>query len=167
MRVAENLPWRRAIPGASGLFACVVAGIAGWILAPAPAPEVDRVVSRALITLPPGERLGLTLTNAAAMSPDGQHLVYVSSKGGAQQLYLRPMESLEPTAIPDTQGAMSPFVTSPHKTQKPSSSASVRTCGRWRGASTFCVASSGCSGLAKIAGCVEMRIYPITVDHAR
>jgi serine/threonine-protein kinase len=44
-----------------------------------------------------------------ALSPDGTHLVYAAIQGGAQQLYLRAMDSLETRPIPGTEGAINPF----------------------------------------------------------
>ncbi len=44
-----------------------------------------------------------------ALSPDGTHLAYVARQGGAQQLYLRAMDSLDAKPIPDTEGAVEPF----------------------------------------------------------
>ena len=72
---------------------------------PSPRPE-----SRFTITLPPGQQLaGLDNGPAVALSPDGTHLAYVATQGGTQQIYLRPMDSLEARPIPGTEGAGNPF----------------------------------------------------------
>jgi Tol biopolymer transport system component len=87
----------------------LLAGITGtviWNLKPVPAPQP---VSRAVITMPPGQRLVLSDQPALAISPDGTKLVYVGAQGNTQQLYLRAMDSLEATPVPNTEGATIPF----------------------------------------------------------
>ncbi|PYV40297.1 MAG: hypothetical protein DMG09_07115, partial [Acidobacteria bacterium] len=49
------------------------------------------------------------LSPVVALSPDGSRLVYVANRAGAQQLYVRPIDRLEATPIPGTEGAESPF----------------------------------------------------------
>jgi len=83
----------------------LMAGLAAWNLKPSP----PRPVSRTVITLPPGQRLAGLDQPAVALSPDGTHLAYVATQGGAQQIYLRAMDSLEARPIPDTEGATNPF----------------------------------------------------------
>jgi Tol biopolymer transport system component/predicted Ser/Thr protein kinase len=88
------------------LLVAVIASLAGWNLKPAPSQPVTRTV----INLPPGQQLaGVESGTALAISPDGSQLAYVARQGGAQQLYLRAMDSLESTSIPGTEGAVSPF----------------------------------------------------------
>ncbi len=98
---------RRALPWVlAGLFlVAIIAGIAVWSLKPTP----PRPVTRTVITLPPGERLAGLGQPAVALSPDGNQLVYVATRGGTQQLYLRAMDSLEAKPIPGTEGAANPF----------------------------------------------------------
>jgi Tol biopolymer transport system component len=52
---------------------------------------------------------GLENGPAVALSSDGTHLAYVARQGGAQQLYLRAMDSLEAKSIPGTEAAVNPF----------------------------------------------------------
>ena len=67
-------------------------------------------VIRSIFSLPAGEQLaGLTNQAAVALSPDGSHMVYVASRGGTQQLYLRSMDSFEGKPVPGTETASSPF----------------------------------------------------------
>ena len=104
---------RRVLPWAAALFVAgvVLAGATVWILKPSPAPP-PRPVTRAVITLPPGQRLAGLTGPALALSPDGSHLAYVATTiqpGGTQQIYLRAMESLESRPIPGTEGAATPF----------------------------------------------------------
>jgi len=105
---AQPRPWRRAIPwGLAGLLA-VIAAFTLWSLWRA-RPPAQRPVSRTVITLPLGERLAGLEQPAVALSPDGNHLVYVANRGGTQQLYLRAMDSLEARPVPGTEGAVNPF----------------------------------------------------------
>src|ERR1700680_3789957 len=91
--------------GASLLLAAII-GLAVWNLK----PSLPQPISRFTITLPPGQQLaGLENGPAVALSPDGTHLAHVSRQGGAQKLYLRVMDSLEPTPVPGTEGAFCPF----------------------------------------------------------
>jgi eukaryotic-like serine/threonine-protein kinase len=91
------------------LLGAAIAGLAVWNLKSTPL-DTPKPVSRFAITLPPGQQLaGLENGPAVALSPDGTHLAYVARQGGAQQLYLRVMDSLEPTPVPGTEGAFCPF----------------------------------------------------------
>jgi Tol biopolymer transport system component/predicted Ser/Thr protein kinase len=88
------------------LLVAAITSLATWYLKPSPPQPVSRLV----INLPPGQQLsGLDNGPAVALSPDGTHLAYVATQGGTQQLYLRAMGSLEPKAIPGTEGAVNPF----------------------------------------------------------
>jgi len=98
--------WRGALLwGVVSMFLAAITGLAIWNLKPTP----PRPVSRTVITLPPGQRLAGLDQTAVALSPDGTHLVYVAIQGGTQQLYLRPMDSLESRPLPGTEGAVDPF----------------------------------------------------------
>jgi serine/threonine protein kinase/Tol biopolymer transport system component len=67
-------------------------------------------VARLMLPLPPGIALGDTSSaSMLAISPDGAQVVYVATRGGVQQLYLRPMSGLEAKPIPGTEGARQPF----------------------------------------------------------
>ncbi len=84
-----------------------------WILV-APT-DTTRALQRFEIGLPPTEPLTLGLGPAFAMSPDGSRLVYVASRGDTTQLYLRTMDSLEPTPVQGAEGGKSPFFSSDSK----------------------------------------------------
>ena len=73
-------------------------------------PSEDiRPVTRSVIALPPGERLSGLDKHALALSPDGSHLIYVATRDGIQQLFLRAMDQLESRPLPGTEGAELPF----------------------------------------------------------
>jgi Tol biopolymer transport system component/predicted Ser/Thr protein kinase len=97
------------VAGLACLIVAAIAGFAIWNLKPAPSPT-PRLVSRLMITLPPGQQLaGLDRGPAVAISPDGAQLAYVACQGGTQQVYLRAMDSLEARPIANTDGAVAPF----------------------------------------------------------
>ncbi len=99
--------WREALLwGVASLLLAAITGLAIWNLK----PSQPRLVSRTVITLPPGQRLAGLDQPAVALSPDGTQLAYVAVQGGiTQQLYLRAMDSLEARPILGTQGAFAPF----------------------------------------------------------
>jgi serine/threonine-protein kinase len=57
-----------------------------------------------LVTTPGGSRTALTWT------PDGQALVFVGRRGGAQQLYVRRLDAAAARPLPNTEGAQAPAV---------------------------------------------------------
>ena len=90
----------------------VAAGVVGVIAAIA-AREPSRLVQ-------PTTRFTLTFAgqpalsggiggNTIALSPDGDHLVYLGQGPQGDQLFVRPMTGLEAEPIPDTRGARHPF----------------------------------------------------------
>jgi Tol biopolymer transport system component/predicted Ser/Thr protein kinase len=88
------------------LLGAVIAGVAVRNLKPA----VGRPVSRLSVILPSNIQLAAGLNQpAVAISPDGSHLAFVSSGGGARQVYLRAMDSREARPIPGTEGGFNPF----------------------------------------------------------
>jgi eukaryotic-like serine/threonine-protein kinase len=98
---------RKTLFASSGalLLGAAIASVATWSLKPAPTGPV----TRAVITLPPGQRLAGLDQPAIVISPDGTYLAYVATQGATQQLYLRAMDSMVSKAIPGTEGALSPF----------------------------------------------------------
>jgi serine/threonine-protein kinase len=91
--------------GGASLLLAAFAGLSGWIIKPVP----SSAVSRAVITLPPGQRLAGLDETAIALSNDGAQLAYIALQGGTQQIYLRSMDNPQPRAMPGTEGASSPF----------------------------------------------------------
>ncbi len=99
--------WRQVLLWsiASSVAVAVISTIVVWNLKPSP----PRPVTRTVITLPPGDRLAGPDEPTIALSPDGNHLVYVAIRGGTQQIYLRAMDSMEARTVPGTEGATAPF----------------------------------------------------------
>ena len=95
----------RALWGTAAVLLLAVAGIAGWVMKPAP----PQPVSRAVITLPPGQRLTALDEPAIALSDDGTQLAYVALHGDTQQIYLRAMDNPQPRAVPGAEGGTGPF----------------------------------------------------------
>jgi Tol biopolymer transport system component len=102
--------WRRAFPWAAGILAVIITAVAVWNLKPFRAPP-PKPVTRFTITLPPGQHLAGLPRLALALSPDGNLLAYVATaqQGGAQQIYVRAMDTGETRGIPGTEGAVNPF----------------------------------------------------------
>ena len=75
----------------------------------------DRGVIRTTMELPAGTSIRVTTVarlvgvTRLALSADGSRLVYVGSKEGETMLNLRPMDRLESSPLPGTQGGHSPF----------------------------------------------------------
>ncbi len=92
------------------LLTAATVSLATWELKPAATPPT-RPVTRTVITLPPGQRLALGNYNSPvlALAPNGNFLAYVAIIGGIEQLYLRPLDSLEAKPLPGTEGAFNPF----------------------------------------------------------
>jgi eukaryotic-like serine/threonine-protein kinase len=89
----------------------VVAGITAWRLASPASPPPS--LARLTVTLPASQTLERGRFPPAAISPDGNQLVYVATvNGGRTQLYLRSLDDLEARAIPGTEGAITPFFAS-------------------------------------------------------
>jgi serine/threonine protein kinase len=93
------------VSGLACLIVAAIAGLAVWNLKPTP----PVTVSRSVFSLPPGQRFTNLGQPAMALSPDGKQFVYVASAGGAQQLYLRSMDSFDAKPMQGTEGATTPF----------------------------------------------------------
>jgi serine/threonine-protein kinase len=92
------------------LAASIVTGVAVWSLMQ---PEPDRL-KRLAIPLPEDVILGEAGPSTSdrgilAVSPDGENLVYAAERDGQRQLYLRPLDQIESTALPGTEKANGPF----------------------------------------------------------
>jgi len=95
-----------AIAGAVAVAA--VTGLVVWTLKPS--SGFAGAVTRFTIRLPADQALAELAQPALALSTDGSQLAYVATtSGGAPQIYLRSMDSVESRPIPGTQGARNPF----------------------------------------------------------
>jgi eukaryotic-like serine/threonine-protein kinase len=109
-----HLPWRvsrkRAIViGVLGLAGFLGAAALGrWIAGPAPAASEN--MARLTVPVPAGHQVERSGSPPLAISPDGTRLVYVAvQREGRTQLYMRPLDRFESTAIPGTEGGNAPF----------------------------------------------------------
>jgi eukaryotic-like serine/threonine-protein kinase len=96
--------WIPVLMALVALCVGAVPGIVGWNLK----PTAPKLVSRTVITLPPGDQLAVLDFPAIAISPDGSQLAYVALHGGTRQIFLRPLNSLEARPLAGTEGANTP-----------------------------------------------------------
>lgn len=68
-----------------------------------------RPVAQFTHPLPENERLAGLDFPAVAISPTETHIAYVAARGGRQQIFVRPLASLEAQPLAGTEGALSPF----------------------------------------------------------
>jgi serine/threonine protein kinase len=87
---------------AIGLIGTGIAAWAPWRTPPEPPPMTRLVVES------PGE-LANSNNAGSAISPDGKKLAFVALAGGRPTLHIRPLDSLEARAIPESSGAGRPF----------------------------------------------------------
>ncbi len=108
--VAPRVSRRRvAMAALVGLTLVVLGAVAAWQMAPWSAVE-PLPSARVAIDLPPGQQLVVGPSPALALSGDGRRLVYVAAQPGSlTQLYLRPLDRFDVSAIPGTEGASAPF----------------------------------------------------------
>ena len=90
------------------LLGAAIAGTTLWTLRPSQA-EAPRPAAQFSVTLPEKEHIAELDFPAIAISPTDTHIVYVASRGGPSQLFVRTMESLETRLLPGTEGALGPF----------------------------------------------------------
>jgi serine/threonine protein kinase len=85
--------------------AVVLAALVGlWI---GRSDEVPSSPSRFVIPFPAGGQPSVGAS--VALSPDGEFLVYAATRNGTSRLFLRPLDRLDATPIPGSEGAESPF----------------------------------------------------------
>ena len=91
--------WRRAIPWAASIVIVAIVALAFWE-SPTDAPAIRRFSFS-----PAGGEVG-TEVSGMALSPDGDHLVYLGSRPGHQrEIYHRPLAQLEAEPLDGTEGA--------------------------------------------------------------
>jgi serine/threonine-protein kinase len=99
--------WSRTAIGVAVGLACVALGTALWFAWPD--SGIPPPITRLTMMLPAGDRAVTAFQPMTAMSPQGRSVVYRASRAATTQLFRRDLDSLEPTAIPGTEGASSPF----------------------------------------------------------
>ena len=62
-----------------------------------------------MVQLPPNSRLSSIDFPAIAISPDGSLVAYVATRGGQPELFMRRMNSVDPTPLAGTANATTPF----------------------------------------------------------
>jgi len=94
--------------GALALVSLIALVLAGLLLRERSRLEQPRF--RFAVDLPPGQRVAITVGSAVTISPDGRAVAYVASSRSAapQRIYVRPLDSLYPRAVPGTDGATMP-----------------------------------------------------------
>ncbi|MDA2939052.1 hypothetical protein MYX75_12425, partial [Acidobacteria bacterium AH-259-A15] len=97
--------WKLAIPWSTAVVITLIAGVAIWSLT---RPGQQRL-ARFVITPPATGLLAARSDPNVAISPDGSRIVYVGVHDGMTQLYVRPIDQLEATPIPNTERGHSPF----------------------------------------------------------
>jgi serine/threonine-protein kinase len=93
-----------ALIGTATLLIGLAIGV--WLRTPSVPQQLPQLV-RLDLSIAPGTELGEfpTLT----VSPDGTQVAYVATRGGVQQIYLRPLASVDAKPLPGTEGAVLPF----------------------------------------------------------
>jgi len=100
---APSSGWKHRIAVPALAMAIVLALTTAWsITRPVTKPEVSRYV----VGLPEGERLGMGNWGAMAASPDGSRLVYIGESG---RLLVRSRNDLKTVELAGTEGAFNPF----------------------------------------------------------
>jgi len=101
-RLMSALPWALSIALAVALGAALVAYERGRSV-PAGGPV------RLALPMKPELPLAPSLGPAVILSPDGQRFAFVAGTGQETRLYTRTLDQAEPSPIPGTEGAGSPF----------------------------------------------------------
>ena len=96
--------WRALALVGLGLIAGVILAVA--VFWSHRAPEPRKQVSRFSLFLPAGDAINFGLD----FSPDGSSLLYNARHGTTTRLYLRPLDRLEATQLPGTEGALQSFL---------------------------------------------------------
>lgn len=96
---------------ASAALAILVAAVAAFTMAYARRSPTAATMMRLTFSPPEGLTLAdLDIGGPVAISPDGRQLAFVATgQDGRQLLWVRPLESLEARALPETDGAALPF----------------------------------------------------------
>jgi eukaryotic-like serine/threonine-protein kinase len=99
---AQSRSWNPVLVGALGLVTLLLAGLA--FVHFRKKASLSQQPARMTVLLPEGSH-PLSL----ALSPDGREIAVVLVKDGKQQIWVRPLDALEPTVLAGTDGAANPF----------------------------------------------------------
>ncbi|MDA2935289.1 protein kinase [Acidobacteria bacterium AH-259-D05] len=107
--VSARPSWRQAAPlvVAALIAGAILSAITAWSLR---SSTVNGPLLHLTVALSEDEQLaGLGLMSPLAVSPNGSDIVYVATRDGTQQLFLRTLDSLEARPISGTEGGAGPF----------------------------------------------------------
>jgi serine/threonine protein kinase/Tol biopolymer transport system component len=110
-RAGTDRPLNRiSTPVALGVLTMgVVIGLSAVFLGRAPAPSQSAPSMRFVVSLPQNTPLGGLDFPSVTIAPDGTLLAFVANRGGQTQLFLHPMDALEPVPVAGTMNATGPF----------------------------------------------------------
>jgi serine/threonine protein kinase/Tol biopolymer transport system component len=111
--------WDRwTFQGAAAVTIALLGAVGWWWLRAVPPPDVlvtrptspttqtiPTQLTRAVWTLPEGD----ALNSAPVVSPNGRLIAFISADGSGRKLLVRPLDSLEATAVVGSEGAKQPF----------------------------------------------------------
>ena len=97
--------WKRTLPWIVTAVVILIAGMSIWT-STRPTQESPR---RFVVSPSPDRSLADASGRDIAISPDGNHIVYVAEIEGTTQLYLRSLDEFTATPIAGTEGATYPF----------------------------------------------------------
>ncbi len=99
-------PRKFAITAAVAVVA-VIAALWGWLV---PAPKLVPRVLRFPLNVPENQRFADVSGIPIVFSPDGKAVVYSGRSNHGTQLYYRPLDQLQASALPGTENASQPFM---------------------------------------------------------
>ena len=101
----ESRPRRAALPWTIALLAVAV-GATAWMRRHDTAP---RRTARFTIAMPAGDPLPVKAAATLALSPDGRMIAFTAGRGETSQIYVRPVDRFDASAVAGTTGAAAPF----------------------------------------------------------
>jgi len=103
-------PSRRRIPIVAIAALVAAAGVLALAVVWARrAPVAEGAPAHFVVSIPQDAPLGGLDFPSIAIAPDGTRVAYVGNRGGRTQLFVRPMDVIDPLAIAGTTDAVSPF----------------------------------------------------------
>jgi serine/threonine-protein kinase len=97
--------WLRGLPWAIAALALAAAAWAVW--RPAARAVEPHAVARLELNLPPGLELFTASTRSVVVSPDGRRIAFVGTRGGARQVYVRPLDQYDAAPVRGSDNATS------------------------------------------------------------